>query len=380
MPAAPTAPQKKTIVLSNVRNARQFVETMLIAFAGGMLFDYVRFPAGWMAGSLVFVAIAALSGRKIYMPASLARIFFIVLGIVIGGVATPETVQGMTTWPLSIVIIAVAMLVVTALGAAYLRMVHGWDAQTALFAAVPGALSQVSAMAAERDADLRGIVIVQTVRVVVLAVGVPAGLALLGVSALARLPAGSLSAFDAPLQFLALVGGAAVAALGLFRIGFTGGFFFGPMVVSAVLHGGGLIDLNLPQWLATLAMLGLGAINGSRFNDTSFRLLLGYLSASLGVLVVVLAACAVFVLIASWALSLPVANLVASYAPGSVDVMMILALALHLDPVFVGAHHLARILVVSSLLPVAVRLTEVRAHKARKLPSSLETARETLED
>ena len=32
--------------------------------------------------------------------------------------------------------------------------------------------------------------------------------------------------------------------------------------------------------------------------------------------------------------------------------MMILALALHLDPVFVGAHHLTRVLVVSLGLPV----------------------------
>jgi uncharacterized membrane protein AbrB (regulator of aidB expression) len=31
--------------------------------------------------------------------------------------------------------------------------------------------------------------------------------------------------------------------------------------------------------------------------------------------------------------------------------MMILALALHLDPVFVGAHHLTRVLVVSLGLP-----------------------------
>ena len=53
-------------------------------------------------------------------------------------------------------------------------------------------------------ADLRAIVIVQTVRVVVLAVGVPGGLALLGLAAPARLPAGALSIVDAPVQFLVL--------------------------------------------------------------------------------------------------------------------------------------------------------------------------------
>jgi uncharacterized membrane protein AbrB (regulator of aidB expression) len=73
-------------------------------------------------------------------------------------------------------------------------------------------------------------------------------------------------------------------------------------------------------------------------------------------------------------LSLPVPDLVAAYAPGAVDVMMILALALHLDPVFVGAHHLARILAVSLALPVMARLTDPPA------PKPPETARETPED
>ena len=36
--------------------------------------------------------------------------------------------------------------------------------------------------------------------------------------------------------------------------------------------------------------------------------------------------------------------------------MMILALALHLDPIFVGAHHVARFLMVSAALPVFVRM------------------------
>jgi uncharacterized membrane protein AbrB (regulator of aidB expression) len=73
-------------------------------------------------------------------------------------------------------------------------------------------------------------------------------------------------------------------------------------------------------------------------------------------------------------------NLVASYAPGSVDVMMILALALHLDPVFVGAHHLARIMVVSLALPIGARLTDPRKPQHRDLPETLKIAEETLED
>jgi len=46
---------------------------------------------------------------------------------------------------------------------------------------------------------------------------------------------------------------------------------------------------------------------------------------------------------------------VIAFSPGAQDTMMVLALALHLDPVYVGAHHLARILFVSLGLPLFVR-------------------------
>ena len=61
-------------------------------------------------------------------------------------------------------------------------------------------------------------------------------------------------------------------------------------------------------------------------------------------------------------LSVPIADAVVAFAPGAQDTMMVLALALHLDPVYVGAHHLARFLAVSfSVAVVARRLV-------RKLP------------
>ena len=51
----------------------------------------------------------------------------------------------------------------------------------------------------------------------------------------------------------------------------------------------------------------------------------------------------------------PIANVVIAFAPGAQDTMMVLALALHLDPVYVGAHHLARFLVVTVAIAVAAR-------------------------
>ena len=53
--------------------------------------------------------------------------------------------------------------------------------------------------------------------------------------------------------------------------------------------------------------------------------------------------------------SFPIANVVIAFSPGAQDTMMVLALALHLDPIYVGAHHLARFLVVTISIAVGAR-------------------------
>lgn len=334
----------------------RIAESLLIGAVGGFLFDAVKFPAGWLAGSMVFSAAAALAGRAIHVPSLLARICSIVLGIAIGGVVTPETLRGVAAWPLSIAMVSASVAAATLATFAYLTRMHGWNALTAIFASVPGGLGQVMALAAEegRACDIRGVAIVQTLRVLILTVVVPAALSFSGIAATVRLPASPITVTGAPFAFATLVGAAAAVGVGLLRLGFPGGLIFGPLVVSAVLHGGGFISVTVPFGLAAAAMVGLGTMSGGRFTGMPFRLLLGYLGAALGAFAVSLAVTAAIGIAVTFVVPLPVSDAIVAYAPGAVDAMMILALALHLDPVFVGAHHLARVFVVSLGLPILV--------------------------
>jgi membrane AbrB-like protein len=239
----------------------------------------------------------------------------------------------------------------------YLVRVHGWNAVTAIYASIPGGLAQVMALAAEegRRCDIRGVAIVQTVRVVILTVVVPVALAIAGHTGAVRLPASALTAADAPVAFAALVSVATAAALVLGWVGFPGGLLFGPLAVSATLHGSGLLAVTMPTWIATAAMVGLGTLAGGRFTGLSFRLLLRYFSAALGAFAVSLGVTAAIAIAVTRVAPLPVGDVIVAYAPGAVDTMMILALALNLDPVFVGAHHIARVFVVLLGMPLAIR-------------------------
>jgi uncharacterized protein len=369
-PAARRGIDRRVMSLSPAasRQLLRTAESLLIGTLGGYLFDAAKFPAGWLAGAMVFSAVAALAGRPIMVPAWISRTSSIALGISLGSVVTPETLRGMATWPLSVFMVCVAMGAVTLATMTYLTRVHGWNRLTAIFASTPGGLAQVMALATEegRDCDTRGVAIVQTLRVIILAVVVPAVLSLAGLTGVARPPASADAIAQAPVAFSAMVVASVAVAFGLLRLGFPGGLIFGPMLVSAALHGGAFITGALPLWLVVSAMVCLGTVSGGRFTGTPFRLLVGYLGAALGAFVVSLVVAIGVGASVRAAVSVPLPDMVVAYAPGAVDAMMILALALHLDPVFVGAHHLTRVFTVSVGLPILVHYVTRRAAKRRK--------------
>jgi hypothetical protein len=270
----------------------------------------------------------------------------------------------MATYPLSIAVLLVAMAVISVGGAGYLRLVHRWGTVDSYLAAAPGGMSQVLALGAELGGDLRAIAIVQSIRVVVIAVGLPAGLSLLGLvgHAAPRITGPlSLDAFD---ELAILLAASTIVAIIAYRIRFPGGLLFGAMLTSAVLHGSGIIHAVMPWWITNTAMVAMGAITGSRFANTSPRMLLNFVAAAFGSFAVAVTIAAAFAAILISVLSLRVAEVMIAFAPGSVDAMMLLALALSLDPVYVGTHHLTRIFFVSLTMPLLARYS-FRAQKTK---------------
>ena len=355
-----SAPSTKDL-LPKVRNV---AETLVIATIGGLTVGLSGFPGGYISGAIVAVAIAALARRPMQIPVWLTRTIFVLIGISLGSVVTPETLQGMATYPLSIAVLIAAMVVVGFTGAQYLRLVHGWDTSSAYLAAAPGGMSQVLSIAAEVGADMRGIAIVQTLRVVLVAVGLPAGLALLGLAGKSSGSFGGAFNPDQLGELAILVVTSTTAALLAQYFRFPGGLVFGSMVTSAVLHGTGLIHAVMPWWVANTAMIALGAVTGSRFGNMPLRLLLNFVTAAFGSFALALVVVAIFCAGLMTIVTLPVAEVMIAFAPGSVDAMMLLALALHLDPVYVGAHHLTRIFFVSLIMPFVARGTARRVTRA----------------
>ena len=346
--------------VSAIRPLLRAVETLLIAAGGGVAFALIGFPAGLISGSLLAVAVAALLGRPMTMPLPLARVIYVLVGMSLGAVVTPETLHGIAAFPLSIAVLTVATVCMIVATTSYLRFAHGWDVQSAVFGASPGGLAQVMSLAAEYGADLRAIAIVQVMRVVLLTIGIPAGLALFGLSASGVVVPQAYGGAVSFAEVAIMVAASTFTAFAMVRLRLPGGLVFGAMIGSGILHGGGFVHSALPSWVVSIAVIGVGAVTGSRFANTDPRTLLRFIGAALGSFAVAIAVASGFVLLLTTLLSVRIADAVVAFSPGAQDTMMVLALSLHLDPIFIGAHHLWRFMLVSLSLPFQAK----RAGKA----------------
>jgi membrane AbrB-like protein len=338
------------------------VITLAVAAMGGALLALLNVPAGWLCGALVAVTALALAGFPARVPDVLRRAVFLVLGISMGAAVTPETIAGIRSWPITMTFLALSVPATMAAVVLYLRWA-GWDEETGFYASAPGALSSVLALAHQAGVDVRRVAFAQTLRVFLLIAALPGVLSLLdlGVSGglvIVAPPTGG----DIGEIVLMAVAGIAAGVLAE-RLNVPGGLIVGAMAASAAMHATGYVSARLPQYALTPGFVVLGALIGARFIGTDLALLRRLLFDSVGAFVVAVVVAMVFALAAAAVAGEGLGKTIVAFAPGALEAMIILAFMLDLDPTFVGAHHLARFLLIALFLPFAARLVFRRAKR-----------------
>jgi len=330
------------------------LETLAIGTAGGLLFVWAGLPGGLISGAMVAVGIAALAGRRLAVPPIMTQTVLVLLGISLGSLASRQLLNHISAYPLTIGLLALATFCSTFGSSLYLQRVHAWDRTSAFLAASPGALSQISILAAERGADVPAIVVVQTLRVIILTAALPLMLALTGIAPSS--PPVAAVATASPRELGELIAAAVAVSLLLRLMKFPASWMFGAMIASSALHGTGLVEGGLPPWMRGVALVGIGALIGTRFARMKTKTLLGHVNAGLGSFAIAITISAIFVALIVLTTHVGIADIVVAFAPGAMDAMLALALTLHIDPIFVGAHHLSRFVFVTIATPGIVHL------------------------
>jgi uncharacterized protein len=330
------------------------LETLVIGIAGGALFLWANLPGGLISGAMISVGIAAVAGRPLSLPPILAQTILLLLGISLGSLVSRQLLQHIGTYPLTIGLLALATFCSTLGSSLYLQRVHGWDRTSAFLAASPGALSQITMLAMERGADVSAIAVVQTMRVIILTAALPLLLTLTGIAPSS--PPAAAIAVASPLELAGLVAAAVAVALLLRLLKFPASWMFGAMIGSSVLHGAGVTEGGLPPSLRGIALIGIGALIGTRFARMKTSVLLSHVNAALASFAIAIAISAAFVAVIVLTTHVGFADIIVAFAPGAMDAMLALALTLHIDPIFVGAHHLSRFVFVTIATPGIIHL------------------------
>ena len=330
------------------------LETLAIGTAGGLIFLWAGLPGGLISGAMIAVGGAALAGRQLSLPPVMTQTVLVLLGISLGALVSRQLILHMSAYPLTIGLLALATFFSTFGSSFYLQRVHGWDPTSALLAGSPGALSQITILAAEKGADVAGIAVVQTVRVIILTAALPLLLAVTGIARAS--PPALPGEVASPLGLTALIAASVAVALLLRLAKFPASWMFGAMLASSVLHGTGLVDGGLPPWIRNIALVGIGALIGSRFARIRLSTLRSHVVAGLGSFAIAIGISAIFVAVIVMTTSVRFSDIVVAFAPGAMDAMLALALTLHIDPIFVGAHHLSRFVFVSITTPGIIHL------------------------
>jgi membrane AbrB-like protein len=330
------------------------LETLAIGSAGGLLFLWAHLPGGLISGAMIAVGIAALAGRPLGVPPLLTQSVLLLLGISLGSLVSRQLIQHMGSYPLTIALLALATFCSTFGSSLYLQRVHGWDQTSAFLAGSPGALSQITILAAEKGADVAAIAVVQTMRVIILTAALPLLLSLTGIAPSA--PPAVVAAIASPLELAELIAGSVAVALLLRLVKFPASWMFGAMIASSILHGTALIEGGLPPWVRSVALVGIGALIGARFARMKVSTLLSHVNAGLGSFVIAIIISATFVAVIALTTHVRFSDVIVAFAPGAMDAMLALALTLHIDPIFVGAHHLSRFVFVTITTPGIIHL------------------------
>ena len=125
----------------------------------------------------------------------------------------------------------------------------------------------------------------------------------------------------------------------------------------ALLGFGVMLALIAARAPIGLAMLLVGIYAGSRMSGLDLATVRSLVLPGLALFLVTTAIAVIGGLAVSWLVGLPIAETLVAFAPGGLEAMVMLGLAMGLDPLYVTAHHVARFVMIAAALPLISRIS-----------------------
>lgn len=323
---------------------------LAIGGGGGALALGAGLPAAALIGSTFAVAVAATLRLPLAVHPRLRDMAFAVIGISLGAGVEAEALNQIGTWSISLFLLLVCLAVTLCAGVILLQRVFGMDRTTAILSSSPGTMSNALAIALEGRGDATTILILQMIRLLALVTVVPPVALLIG--------ADSSFAPTAPMDLLPLsLLICAALGLGLWaaRAGIPAACLLVGMILSAGAHVAGVAHGPAPAWVVSISFVITGTALGARLTAVTGAQLLQMARAGILLVLSAVVISIGFAGLTHVLTGIPIAQVWIAFAPGGVEAMAAIGLALGYDPAYVAIHHVARILALVVAIPLLLR-------------------------
>jgi len=327
---------------------RTLFPTLAVALAGGLVAQALGFPAGLLIGGAVAVSIASIAGLKAHIPDPLRDVAFVIIGMTLGTNVSRNALELINQWPLSIAGLLIVLVLIVVLATLTLRFLFRFDLATAYLSSFPGHLSFVLGMAESGYGNPRQIAVIQSMRILLLTVLVPIVARFTSTTEMTIAPQGA----DMNLTSLILLAAACTAGGFVFKLfKLPAAFVLGSMTVATTGKLMGLYDGHLPVLLTSFGFVVMGSLIGSRFAGTTLRELTRVALGGVAVTIISVAIVSAAALILTNMTGLPFGQLWLGLAPGALEAMGALGIALGFDTAFIAAHHTLRFFILTLAVP-----------------------------
>lgn len=336
--------------------------TIAIAVLGGAVAALLNAPIPWLLGSLLLTAVVTGCGiplQKLSSPVE--KWMRVLIGTAMGVSVAESLTEFAGSTALSIVASVVSVVVLVVAGSWFFKRFLTMTRAEAFLCSLPGGLSFMLALADDTRVTAPGsrprIVLVHTVRVVSLVLFISLIAFFLGTERQQDSFAEWFTdGWVLDWQLLMLLAIAMISSALAKTLSIAGGEVTVPLVISGLAYMTGIVDIELPQIVITLAMLCFGSIIGCEIGSGPLK---EYPRLAGGSIIYTAAAfmlAALFALLFGEVTGFGFLNLFLALSPGGIAEVALIAISLGLNVGLIALVHLCRFLFIMLVGPLGLRV------------------------
>lgn len=328
--------------------------TLFIATLGSLLFIYLSLPLPWLLGSIFASSVLIrFENLPIQSPKIISTPARVMIGLTIGSAFTPEILQYLDLYFLSLLLVIPYSILTIIFGMYYYHRFIGFDKKTAYLSSMPGGVIEMVIIGEQIKADISKITLVQSSRLFFVVVSLPFIIQYvfnidISGNKIITTPIANIDLFE---LVLLLIAGAFAGYLAK-KVNMSAAFLMGPMIISILLHSTGLIHTPMPDEFLKFVQVVFGTIIGFTFKGVSLKTVIKTLVSTFGHFIILAIISAIFILIATSFFDFPIVSILLAFSPGGQAEINLIAILIAANVPYITLHHIVRLLIVMNIAPI----------------------------